>query len=321
MSYPMVTIGITAFNAVDSIEWAVRSALAQTWRPIEIIAVDDCSTDETYEVLNKLAAIHPELRVFHNQNNSGVAVSRNRILAEAKGEFVAFFDDDDESLPERIATQFERIWGYERDFAKGAPVICHTARKVHYPNGSIHIVGTMGQRVGQLVPNGVAVAERILLGAHLDDGYGACPTCSQMARLSIYRAVGGFDPVFRRSEDTELNVRLAKVGAHFVGIAKPLVVQTMTRTSDKSLIDERRYTLMLLDKHQDVSDKYGMFGFCQRWIDIKHAWLEGRKLIFALSLVSLVLTHPLLTFRRLALALPNVGQNRAFSRFYTKKEF
>lgn len=46
-SRPLVTLGITAYNAVDSIEKAVKSALSQTWRPIEIVAVDDCSTDST----------------------------------------------------------------------------------------------------------------------------------------------------------------------------------------------------------------------------------------------------------------------------------
>lgn len=320
MNNHLVTIGITAFNAADTIESAVRLALAQSWRPIEIVVVDDCSTDETHDILIQLAAVYPELRVFRNLNNGGVAVSRNRILSEARGEFVAFFDDDDKSLPERISIQIDRIITYEHDFSDGSPVICHTARTLLYSDGVKRIEPTMGEREGRRAPHGLAVAERILLGTRLEDGYGACPTCSQMARLTTYRTVGGFDPAFRRSEDTELNVRLAKAGGHFIGIARQLVMQTMTKTIDKSLADERRYTQMLLKKHKDVADKYGMYGFCRRWIDIKYDWLEGQKFDFARSVISLALNHPWLVSRRFTLALRNIRQNRAFSRFHRWEE-
>ena len=52
----------------------------------------------------------------------------------------------------------------------------------------------------------------------MKDGYGACPTCCQMARTSTYQTVNGFDSKFRRSEDTEFCIRLAMNGGHFVGI-------------------------------------------------------------------------------------------------------
>ena len=316
MTASLVTIGITAFNCAGTVEKAIWSALFQTWRPIEIVVVDDLSTDETREILAQLAAKHPELRVFQNKSNRGVAVSRNHILSKARGEFVAFFDDDHESLPERIAEQMKRILEYERDFSSGAPVICYAARKVLYQDGSMHVQGTMGQREGQRAPNGLAVAERVLLGNPLEDGYGACPTCSQMARLSSYRDAGGFDPAFRRSEDSELNVRWAKMGGHFIGIKKPLVIQRMTKTSDKSLTDERRYMLLLLKKHKDIPDKYGMYDFCQRWIDIKYAWLGADRSAFVTNLIRIIVSYPWLTLRRLALSLPNIGLNRAFSIFH-----
>ncbi|MCA9181874.1 MAG: glycosyltransferase, partial [Planctomycetales bacterium] len=135
MSQPLVTIGLTTYNSADSVERAVASALAQTWRPIEIVAVDDCSSDATVVILNKLATHYSELRVFVNPTNRGVAVSRNRILDEARGDFIAFFDDDDESLPQRIESQVCRIVSYESDFANGAPVVCHSARMRIYAEG------------------------------------------------------------------------------------------------------------------------------------------------------------------------------------------
>jgi glycosyltransferase involved in cell wall biosynthesis len=313
---PLVTIGLTAYNAADTIERALASALAQTWQPIEVVAVDDCSSDGTLEILKRLAEQHPELRVFRNPTNSGVAVSRNRILEEAKGEFVVFFDDDDESLPERIVRQHARLTQYESRFAAGAPVICHTARKLVYLHGEERIEPTMGQVEGTHAPAGTAVARRILLGTPLKDGYGACPTCSQMARLSTYQLLGGFDPDLRRGEDTDFTIRLAEKGGHFVGIAQPLVIQTMTKTSEKSLAEEYRNMLLLLEKHRTFMEQEGQYHFCRHWLAVKQAWLEGRRDVFAGRLLTLALGHPILTMRRLAMALPNVSLNRAFSRFH-----
>jgi len=311
----LVTIGIAVFNAADTVERAVKSALAQTWRPIEIVVVDDFSDDGTQDTLARLVEDHPEIRLLLEDKNRGVAATRNRIIEEAQGEFLAFFDGDNESHPERITCQVERITTYERAFSNGAPVICHTARRQLFSGGSQQVALTMGTRQNAPGPAGWAVAERILIGTPLKDGYGACATCSQMARTSLYRDLGGFDPAFRRSEDTEIAVRLAKAGGHFVGIAEPLVDQFMTRTSDKNLRDERGFTIKLLEKHRDVADRRGLFEFCRSWIEIKQAWLEDRQVDFVRKTMLLACRHPLQTLRRLALAVRNVRLNAAFGRF------
>lgn len=316
MNQPLITIGITSYNAADTVERAVGSALSQTWRPIEVVVVDDCSRDGTRKILDRLADQNPELRVFYNPLNGGVAVSRNRILEEAQGEFVVFFDDDDESLKERIVEQHARITDYEKIFADGAPVICHTARKLTYPHGEERIEPTMGQVEGKLAPSGLAVTRRILLGTSLDDGYGACPTCSQMARLITYRLLGGFDTALRRGEDTDFNIRLAEAGGHFVGISRPLVIQTMTKTSEKSLAEEYRNNVLLLEKHRAIIEREGQYGFCRRWLDIKQAWMEDRQLDFMWRLLAMACLHPALTVKRVSQAWPNVSLNRAFSRFH-----
>ena len=93
VSKTLVTVGVTSFNAENTIARAIISVINQTWRPIEIIVIDDCSSDGTYKVLKNLSKDNPEIKVFLNEINSGVAFSRNRILEEASGEFVIFFDD------------------------------------------------------------------------------------------------------------------------------------------------------------------------------------------------------------------------------------
>jgi hypothetical protein len=90
----------------------------------------------------------------------------------------------------------------------------------------------------------------------------------------------------------------------------------MTKTSEKSLPEEHRNFMLLLEKHRSVMDRVGQYGFCRRWLKVKQAWLEGRRSAFCVTLLTLLLAHPYLTSRRLALALPNIRLNRAFSRFH-----
>ena len=316
MTRPLVTIGITAWNAADTIERAVRSALAQDWRPIEIVAVDDASSDDTAGILVRLSADNQEVRVFTQPVNGGVGATRNRVLAEAHGELVAFFDDDDESLPERVGAQLTRILDYEREFAGGAPVVCHTTRRRVYPNGLARIEPTMGQLARRRAPHGLAVARRILAGTPLEDGDGACPACTLMARRSTYELIGGFDPAFRRSEDTDFCVRLGRAGAHFVGLDQPLVIQTMKATLDKSLAGEAFFAMSLIDKHRDLFESEPDYLFARNWVALKHDWLANHWLRFAAGLARLGLTRPAGTGRRLLGALPNLGLNRAFRRFH-----
>jgi hypothetical protein len=73
---------------------------------------------------------------------------------------------------------------------------------------------------------------------------------------------------------------------------------------------------MLVEKHRDIIDRYGDYNFARRWIDLKQAWLEGRKGDFVRRLAMLALTRPGQTLHRLALSLPNTGVNRAFRRFH-----
>ena len=316
MKDPLITIGIATYNASNSIERAVNSALSQSWEPLEIIIVDDCSKDNTYKKLKKLSSKHKEIRVYKNTKNHGVGYIRNLIIKKTRGEFLAFFDDDDESSPDRLKLQYQRILKYEKNFKSSSLVICHTNRKVIYPNGKIRIERTLGTKEDVKSPFGLSVARRILLGEPLKDGYGACPTCCQMARISTYHRAGGFDERFRRSEDTDLCVRLAMQGAHFVGIRKNLVFQRMTKTSDKSIDIEFKYANLLLKKHKDFIDKNGNYKFCVDWQKIKYSFYkrEFKKIIIIFSV--LIIFHPRKTFIRLFQSLKSIQINMDYLLFH-----
>jgi GT2 family glycosyltransferase len=278
--------------------------------------VDDASTDGTLELAKRLESNHPAVRLITRSENGGAAACRNMVIAEARGEYIAFFDDDDVSDPLRIERQLKRLLGYEAALGRRALVACHTARRQLYPDGTNRVEPAMGEGLEVPAPNGIAVARRILAGAPLRGAYGSCASCSYMSRTSTLRQIGGFDPLFRRSQDTELCVRLAKAGAHFVGIDEPLVTQTMTRSSDKSIERERHYWLALLDKHRDVFASHAEYDACRRWVELRHDWLAARHGAFWRRALNLAATRPLFTGRRLWLSLRNLPGNTAFSRFH-----
>ena len=103
---PLCSVVIPAWNCESSIEEALRSAMDQTLGNIEILVVDDASTDETAERVRHLAAEDRRIRLLCNGENRGVAESRNRGVQEARADWVAFLDGDDAWLPEKLEKQF-----------------------------------------------------------------------------------------------------------------------------------------------------------------------------------------------------------------------
>ncbi|MDR2934256.1 MAG: glycosyltransferase [Candidatus Adiutrix sp.] len=105
MKHPLVSVIIPTFNRAWSLGRAIDSVLAQDYRPLELIVVDDGSTDETSRLLAPLAA-KGRLRLL-GQPNRGVSAARNAGLAAAQGSLLAFLDSDDEWLPGKLEAQVE----------------------------------------------------------------------------------------------------------------------------------------------------------------------------------------------------------------------
>jgi glycosyltransferase involved in cell wall biosynthesis len=102
---PEVSVIIPTYNRAKYVTKAIDSVLAQTYRDYEIIVVDDGSTDNTSEVLNPyMDRIH-----YIYQENAGVSAARNRGIMDAKGEWIAFLDSDDEWLPEKLSIQMRDV--------------------------------------------------------------------------------------------------------------------------------------------------------------------------------------------------------------------
>jgi hypothetical protein len=104
MTAPLVSTVIPVFNRPAMLVEAVNSVLAQTWRPIEIVIVDDGSTDGTGVVADGLAEEHPEVRVIH-QANAGVGLAREAGRLAARGGYLQYLDSDDLLLARKFELQ------------------------------------------------------------------------------------------------------------------------------------------------------------------------------------------------------------------------
>lgn len=103
MGNPLVTIYIPTFNRVHLLKRAVESVLNQTYENLEIIVVDDGSTDATHEYLLSASEADKRLSFYIRDVNSGACRCRNIAIEAAKGEFITGLDDDDYFLPTRVA--------------------------------------------------------------------------------------------------------------------------------------------------------------------------------------------------------------------------
>ena len=99
---PLVSVIMPAWNAEKTVRNAARSILDQTWRNLELLIVDDCSTDATWSVLQGIAAENDRVKILRNTVNVGPYVSKNIALTQARGEWITGHDADDWAHPERL---------------------------------------------------------------------------------------------------------------------------------------------------------------------------------------------------------------------------
>lgn len=105
MNNPLVSVIIPCYNASKYVEQAVRSIMEQTYKNIEILVADDCSTDKTLEILERLSLDDSRIVVVRNEENLKIVKTLNKLVELATGKYIARMDADDISLPTRIQEQ------------------------------------------------------------------------------------------------------------------------------------------------------------------------------------------------------------------------
>ena len=107
MTTPMISVVMPVYNAEKYVAEAVESILQQTYTDFEFIIIDDCSTDNSYGILQTYAAKDIRIRLFKNDVNNKLPKTLNFGIAQSNGKYIARMDADDISLPERFAKQVE----------------------------------------------------------------------------------------------------------------------------------------------------------------------------------------------------------------------
>ncbi len=200
---PLVSIVIPAYNGAHHLRRAIPMLDAQTYAPVEIVVVDDGSRDNTREALTELAEGRSHLR-WVRQDNGGAGAARNRGVAEARGEFIAFLDCDD-------------IWPDNAVQARMAPFLDHDDPEVMGVYCPADFIDEQGRKIldGPLF-NYTQPFDRLYFSSVTGSLFS--PSCV-IVRKTAFDLVNGFRQELSPAEDFDLWQRMLRTGGCFLKVS------------------------------------------------------------------------------------------------------
>ncbi|MBI4782204.1 MAG: glycosyltransferase [Oscillatoriophycideae cyanobacterium NC_groundwater_1537_Pr4_S-0.65um_50_18] len=223
-----VSVIIPAYNGDRFIGQAIDSVLAQTYANHEIIVIDDGSTDQTQQVLQP----YRDQIQYHHQSNQGVAVARNRGLEQAQGELIAFLDQDDCFLPNKLALQVEKL----EDAAAEIGIVHSGWQRIDAEGAALGKVEPW-HKAPQLDLYEWVWWKPVLLSA-------------MMFRRSWLERVGGLDADFKQACDIDLALRLTLAGCQTLWLPQ---ITVCYREHDRN---DSRNTWLQAQENDRVLDKF-----------------------------------------------------------------
>lgn len=199
---PQISVIIPTKNRQQFIGRAIKSVLAQTYQDFEILVVDDGSTDQTQEVLKTFP--DPRILFIRHEHSRGGAAARNTGIAASGGRYIAFLDDDDEWLPEKLARQVSVI-------ASGG----HSLGGVC--TGHVKVDEESGKIIEEWIPT-----QRGNLSKEIFYKNCLSTTSSLIFKKEVFEKVGLFDEALKSFQDYDMWVRIAQHFS-FDYIQEPLV--------------------------------------------------------------------------------------------------
>lgn len=220
----MVSIIIPTYNRAKTIERSIQSVLQQTINDLEVVVIDDCSDDNTYDVVKKIQ--DPRVRFIRLESRSGACAARNRGIDEAKGEYIAFQDSDDKWENNKLEMQLTALRDNRAD-------ICSCRVKRH--NGEREIL--FPQIDG--ISTGFLSHEALCRKSHVS-------TQTIIASNTVFQR-HKFDPLVKKAQDYDWIIRASKeYSVYFINI--PLVEQfiqkdSITLSGPEFIIESHEYFL------------------------------------------------------------------------------
>lgn len=193
MKNEMISVIVPAYNTAQYLPRCLDSILGQTYENLEVIVVNDGSTDDTRCVLDAYAASHDRVKVIHKENG-GVTSARLRGIREAEGQWIGFIDGDDEIDAGMYAHLLENAYAYGAD-------ISHCGHQVLFPDGRVEYVHSSGEK---------HVQDRLLgMRELLDGGLIESSLCTKLFRRALFDGLEAWmDCAIRNNEDLLMNYYL-----------------------------------------------------------------------------------------------------------------
>lgn len=213
----LVSIVMPSYNCDRYIASAIDSVLIQTYTNWELLICDDCSNDRTLEIIKEYSAKDGRITVISNEKNSGAAVSRNRCIDLARGEWIAFLDSDDMWFPQKLEVQLRNA----------------TRLGFVFSSTSYYEVDESGNTITSIVsPYSEAGYWKILFSGN---PLGNSTVIFRAGKIGKYYA-----PQVEKRNDFALWLRIAKSGISAHGISEPLALYRVRRGS----LSSRKWALL-----------------------------------------------------------------------------
>ena len=213
---PLISILVCSYNNSESIINSVESLQLQTYENLEILLLDDKSTDDTKEKINYLTNKYKNIRPFFNESNIGLTKSLNKLIDYANGELVARHDSDDISLPNRFEKQWTIFDEMNLDFCTSRAMIVNTNRQI--PGLSFYLPVKQVMKFKNPFIHGTLLIKKSLL-----------------------IEVGKYNERYIYAQDYELFSRLLKQDKKFSIIKDPLYELNMNGNISTLKKDEQAY--------------------------------------------------------------------------------
>jgi glycosyltransferase involved in cell wall biosynthesis len=248
MVKPLVTIVIPTYNRSLLLKRAVQSVLNQTYSNLEVLIVDDKSTDKTEEVARELEKKDDRVRYIRQAKNQGAPAARNRGIKEAKGKYIGLLDDDDEYLKDKIELQVEKF--------KNNP-------RLGLVYGGFRVIREAGEKkpVDKQAKQKGDVSRKLLNRCFIGS-----PTV--LVKREAFEKVGGFDENLQSCQDWDMWYRISKeypfdyidrvVAKYYLHDSEQITtnwakkVQGVTRIFDKQKKDLEKYPKIYLRRLKNL---------------------------------------------------------------------
>ena len=200
-----VSIIMPAYNAARFISQSIQSVIDQTYKDWELIIIDDCSTDNTLDIINQFLN-DCRIKVYKNQSNSGVSYSRNHGIKLAKNELISFLDSDDLWLKDKLAKQISSV-----------------SQGYNFVHTSVAYINDKGQKYrGKYIVPKLLNFKKLLLHNSI--------SCSSVLtrREYLQKHEMSNDKIH---EDYSVWLRILRDGVTAIGIQEPLIIYRLYKTS------------------------------------------------------------------------------------------